>query len=81
MPGLDPGIHDLKTPVKLKTWMAGTSLDKPGHDDLDESGSKAVGIRRLRAQQLQLPLLSLRSLARTIQCQQLKKSQWSAPLD
>ena len=29
MPGLDPGIHDLKVAVQ-NTWMAGP---KPGHDD------------------------------------------------
>ena len=30
MPGLVPGIHDFL--IGLKTWMAGTSPDEPGHD-------------------------------------------------
>jgi hypothetical protein len=32
MPGLVPGIHVLM--LGGQTWMAGTSLDKPGHDAL-----------------------------------------------
>jgi hypothetical protein len=31
MPGLGPGIHVLR--AGTKAWMAGTSLDKPGHDE------------------------------------------------
>jgi hypothetical protein len=31
MPGHVPGIHDLNADT-WKTWMAGTSPDKPGHD-------------------------------------------------
>jgi hypothetical protein len=30
MPGLVPGIHVYC--VASQTWMAGTSLDEPGHD-------------------------------------------------
>jgi len=30
MPGFVPGIHVF---FCSKTWMAGTSLDEPGHDD------------------------------------------------
>jgi hypothetical protein len=32
MPALVAGIHAFRT--ANKTWMAGTSLDKPGHDDM-----------------------------------------------
>jgi hypothetical protein len=32
MPGLVPGIH-VFLPRPGKTWMAGTSQDKPGHDE------------------------------------------------
>jgi hypothetical protein len=32
MPGLVPGIHVLRRSPR-KTWMAGTSPDKPGHDE------------------------------------------------
>ncbi len=35
MPGLVPGIHVLTAPVTAKTWMAGTSPAKPGHDDVE----------------------------------------------
>jgi hypothetical protein len=31
MPGLVPGIH---VSFGAKTWMAGTSPDKPGHDEV-----------------------------------------------
>ena len=33
MPGLVPGIHVFAHQKDRKTWMAGTSLDEPGHDD------------------------------------------------
>jgi hypothetical protein len=34
MPALVAGIHVfLLSPGQGQTWMAGTSLDKPGHDD------------------------------------------------
>jgi hypothetical protein len=32
MPGLVPGIHVFATAAR-RSWMAGTSLDKPGHDE------------------------------------------------
>jgi hypothetical protein len=35
MPGLVPGIHVLH--ATSKAWMAGTSLDKPGHDERRDS--------------------------------------------
>jgi len=38
MPGLVPSIHVFYSAVK--TWMAGTSLDEPGHD--------AVGVGIMR---------------------------------
>jgi hypothetical protein len=38
MPGLVPGIHALSE-VSAKTWMAGTSLDKPGYDGRELSRS------------------------------------------
>ncbi len=40
MPGLDPGIHVFLA-AEAKTWMTGTSLDKPGHDG-DELGDDAL---------------------------------------
>jgi hypothetical protein len=36
MPRLVPGIHVLTASQQAKTWMAGTSLDKPGHDEKGE---------------------------------------------
>jgi hypothetical protein len=38
MPGLDPGIHS-GMPVTISTvteWIAGSSLVKPGNDDIPE---------------------------------------------
>jgi hypothetical protein len=32
MPGLVPGIHVFTATWKSKTWMAGSSQVKPGHD-------------------------------------------------
>ncbi len=64
MPGLVPGIHVLRCPVKSKTWMAGTSpamtrKRKPSHDrrtrcEADRAGTKAV--RRRLAIRLGLAL-------------------------
>jgi hypothetical protein len=38
MPGLVPGIHVLPVARQRKAWMAGTSLDKPGHDEVFKKG-------------------------------------------
>src|SRR6202022_1800049 len=37
-----PGIHVLQQLATSKTWMAGTSLDKPGHDELECRGYEAL---------------------------------------
>jgi len=36
VPGLDPGIHARRRPLRSEAmaWMAGTSKDKPGHDGI-----------------------------------------------
>jgi hypothetical protein len=34
MPGLVPGIHVLGAITQRKTWMAGSSQVKPGHDGI-----------------------------------------------
>jgi hypothetical protein len=47
MPGLVPGIH-AEPPVGARhlrsgpTWMAGTSLDEPGHDDIGAAFSNGL---------------------------------------
>jgi len=33
MPGPVPGIHGTRHSARRVAWMAGTSQDKPGHDD------------------------------------------------
>jgi len=50
MPGLDPGINAFLD--RFKTWMAGTSLDKPGHDGASvtaASSHNSAGARLGRA--------------------------------
>jgi hypothetical protein len=49
MPGLVPGIYVL--PLIRRTWMAGTSLDKPGLDELEAQTAMKV-ISDLRHQKL-----------------------------
>jgi hypothetical protein len=44
MPALFAGIHAFESRARSKAWMAGTSLDEPGHDDVDGSQPTIVGI-------------------------------------
>jgi hypothetical protein len=40
MAGLDPAIHVFFL-GSAKTWMPGTSLDKPGHDELERMTTRS----------------------------------------
>jgi len=44
MPALVAGIYVLRRGDALKTWMAGTSLDEPGHDVLPASQNLIMSV-------------------------------------